>query len=195
MPLPPGSSPRPPCHRPSGPLVPGALLVLAALCALSLAPGAQPSAPGAACAEGPARQFDFWLGDWDVRLPDGAPAGRSRIERVAAGCALLEHWQGRGGFTGHSLNRYDPATGRWQQWWMDSSGGLLQLSGGWEEGQMRLRGETIEAQRPGQRRLERITWQPLPDGAVRQRWEQSADGGQTWQVVFDGRYLRRLPAS
>ncbi|WP_395702675.1 hypothetical protein [Aquabacterium sp.] len=144
-------------------------------------------APAAPCRDAPARQFDFWLGRWDVFLPDGSRAGANRIEAVAGGCALLEHWQGRGGFTGHSLNRYDPASARWQQWWVDSSGALLQLSGGWQDGRMVLSGESVEG---AQRRLERITWTPLPDGAVRQLWEQSTDGGRQWTVAFDGRYVR-----
>ena len=36
----------------------------------------------------------------------------------------------------------------------------------------------------------RITWTPGADGSVRQLWESSADGGTTWSVVFDGRYVR-----
>jgi hypothetical protein len=28
-------------------------------------------APGAACASAEHHQFDFWIGDWDVALPDG----------------------------------------------------------------------------------------------------------------------------
>ena len=34
-------------------------------------------------------------------------------------------------------------------------------------------------------------WQPLPDGRVRQLWESSKDGGETWTVAFDGYYARR----
>ena len=30
-----------------------------------------------------------------------------------------------------------------------------------------------------------------PDGTVRQLWESSADGGSTWQAVFDGLYRKK----
>ena len=33
------------------------------------------------CGTAPHRQFDFWLGEWEVRAPDGKLAGVNRIER------------------------------------------------------------------------------------------------------------------
>ena len=46
------------------------------------------------------RAFDFWVGEWRVtwKTPQGQPAeGRSSIQRVVAGCAIEEHWQGKDG--------------------------------------------------------------------------------------------------
>lgn len=37
----------------------------------------------------------------------------------------------------------------------------------------------------------RITFTPRPDGTVRQYWEVSRDGGQTWTGNFDGLYVRK----
>jgi hypothetical protein len=34
------------------------------------------------------REFDFWLGEWEVRTPDGKLAGTNRIEREHDGCVL-----------------------------------------------------------------------------------------------------------
>jgi hypothetical protein len=54
---------------------------------------------------------------------------------------------------------------------------------------MVLTGETV---RPGGvQQMERITWTPNADGTVRQHWEQSADGGKTWETAFDGLYRRK----
>ena len=39
--------------------------------------------------------------------------------------------------------------------------------------------------------INRITWTPLEDGRVRQRWQASGDGGETWTEVFDGYYQRK----
>ena len=36
--------------------------------------------------------------------------------------------------------------------------------------------------------LHRITWEPLESGEVRQTWDRSTDGGDTWSNLFDGLY-------
>ena len=146
--------------------------------------------PGQACESKPRRQFDFWLGDWDVRDPTGKIVGRNRITRVHGGCALEEQWSGNGGVTGSSLNAWDAERDRWHQTWVDNTGGLLQLDGGWKDDRMVLSGQDAPA--PGTPpTLQRISWQPLPDGRVRQLWEVSKDAGRTWTTAFDGTYSRR----
>jgi hypothetical protein len=146
--------------------------------------------PGQACESKARRQFDFWLGDWDVHDPSGKLVGRNRITRVHGGCALEEQWSGNGGVTGTSLNAYDPERDRWHQTWIDNTGGLLQLDGGWKDDRMVLVGQ--DAPSPGAPpTLQRISWQPLPDGRVRQLWEASKDAGRTWTTAFDGTYSRR----
>jgi len=72
------------------------------------------------------------------------------------------------------------------------SGGLLQLDGGFVNGAMVLRGESIAADASSKTTLQRITWTPQFDGRVRQLWESSADSGKTWSVVFDGMYSKRM---
>ena len=60
------------------------------------------------CGTAPYRQFDFWMGDWDVFAPEGKPAvGHSAVTLEQAGCLLVEHWIGVGGSTGTSFNYYD----------------------------------------------------------------------------------------
>jgi hypothetical protein len=152
------------------------------------------------CAQAPApppvnRDFDFWIGEWDVTTPDGRPAGSNRIEPVAGGRGLLEHWEGaaqpdgRPGVPGKSLNAYDPATQKWRQFWVGGGGAVLELAGGLADGNMVLVGE--RPLRDGRRQTNRITWTPKADGTVRQHWEQSLDGGSTWTTAFDGLYRRR----
>ena len=145
--------------------------------------------PGAACEAPARRQFDFWLGEWDVRDPSGKLVGRNRIARVHGGCALEEQWSGNGGVTGASLNAYDVDRNRWHQTWVDNSGGLLLLEGGFRDGRMVMSGQASTAAGAAPA-MQRISWQPLPDGRVRQLWESSADGS-AWTVVFDGYYTRR----
>ncbi len=134
------------------------------------------------------RQFDFWLGNWDVTTPDGKPAGTSTIESVAGRAGLLENWRDVDGSSGKSLNVYNPAKKQWQQLWVGSNGGVLELTGGLAGGRMVLKDEHDVH---GRHVTERITWTPNADGTVRQLWEQSTDSGRTWVTVFDGLYRRR----
>jgi len=136
--------------------------------------------------------FDFWLGNWAVTTPDGKPAGTNRIESIAGGYALLENWTGdpaAGGGTGKSLNAFNPAKKQWQQFWVGSGSGVLELAGGLDaQGRMVLSGERTTH---SGRVIDRITWTPNADESVRQLWDESSDGGKTWQVVFDGHYVKR----
>jgi hypothetical protein len=164
------------------------LLTLLALLALPLSaqtPGAPPVLPPES------RQFDFWIGEWDVTTPDGKPAGSSRIERIANGAGLLENWTGYPaptGGNGKSLNAYNAAKKQWQQFWVGNGGGVLELAGGLVEGNMVLAGEHEVR---GRHLIEKISWTPNPDGSVRQHWEQSRDDGKTWTTAFDGLYRKK----
>ena len=138
---------------------------------------------------GSVRDFDFWIGEWDVFGPQGKQAGTNSITQLLDGGAIAEHWHGTGGVEGHSINAYDAKTDRWHQTWVDSTGGFLLLDGGLVDGSMVLEGsEPGTDGAPPQR--QRITWTPGPDG-VRQHWETSDDDGTSWQTAFDGRYRTR----
>lgn len=145
-----------------------------------------PSQP--ACDAPEHRQFDFWLGRFEVRTPEDRLAGHNRIEATLGGCALTEHWTGARGSEGRSLNFYDRNDSRWHQVWIDDAGEPLYLSGGLVDGSMVLTGETPASD--GGTLRQRITWTPLEDGRVRQHWQASKDGGETWQTLFDGYYAR-----
>ena len=129
------------------------------------------------------RQFDFWLGDWDVTSA-AAPGttSRNRIMLVNDGCTLREEYTTPSGYAGTSLNFYDAARKRWHQTWIDNQGGALYLEGGIEDGAMVMRTSGDAAN------VQRITWSRLADGRVRQHWEATTDGGKTWTTAFDGRY-------
>ena len=161
-----------------------ALLVLPAAIAAA-------QAPPAPCRAAEYRQFDFWVGEWDVYLPDGSKAGENRIEAINGGCGLLENWSGRGGSVGKSLNAYDRDDGRWHQTWIDNTGGLLVIAGGLVDRRMVLSSGQGDAGAAPPRMQQRISWTPNDDGSVRQLWESSADAGKTWTMQFDGKYVHR----
>jgi hypothetical protein len=165
--------------------------MLSALILLALAQSAAP-APDATtrCPAAEHRQFDFWIGDWDVRGPQGQLLGHNRITSILGGCALQEEWSSAGGkVLGVSINAYDPADRRWHQAWVDTGPSRLALVGGIVDGRMVMEQRT--AKPGGATDVQRVTWGPLPDGRLRQHWEASADGGKTWKTAFDGYYSRR----
>ncbi len=135
------------------------------------------------------RQFDFWLGEWNVQDTNGQQAGTSSILNVAEGCIIFENWTNARGQTGKSLNFYNREKGKWQQTWVGHDGGVLELAGEYKDGAMRYAGETIT--KDGKKTLEKLTFFNLSTGRIRQLWEQSTDEGKTWVVTFDGLYLRR----
>lgn len=134
------------------------------------------------------RQFDFWLGTWDV-MAAGKPAGTNRIEPVMKGCGLLEQWTSARGGHGTSLNFYDRRTKTWSQAWIDEGGNALHLAGTFADGKMVLASAPRKTDSGVD--VQRITWSKNPDATVRQVWESSTDGGKTWTVAFDGTYTAR----
>ena len=137
------------------------------------------------------RQFDFWIGHWDVFGVNGDLVGHSRIESVSDGCGISEHWTGARGSRGVSYNAWDPGSGQWHQFWVgNTSGDVLYLEGGIVEGSMLLQGVRRGAV-SGKPQLQRISWTPNADGTVRQHWQQSDDNGASWTTAFDGLYRRK----
>ena len=127
------------------------------------------------------RQFDFWLGSWLVRKPDGTVVGTNEISRISGSCAVREQWSGKTGNTGMSLSYYDPTDKKWHQDWVGSDGHILHLEGG-------LAGNDMVLSHVAGANVDRVAWTPLPDGKVKQVWELSTDGGRTWKSAFIGIY-------
>ena len=141
------------------------------------------------CAEGPFREFDFWVGEWDVRDASGKTAGVNTISSEENGCVLIERWRSAAGGTGQSYNYYDPAARKWKQLWV-GLGILLHMEGAFSNGSMRLEGP-LQYLGQGRSTILRGTWSKLDDGRLRQHFEESTDGGTTWTTWFDGYYTRR----
>jgi hypothetical protein len=166
----------------------GLFFALAQAASPSPAAPAPPPSPGAQCQSAPYRQFDFWIGEWDVtnmKPPAGRtpPVSKSRISRVLDGCAVLEEYETANGYAGKSLNFHDGKSGKWHQVWIDNGGAPLFLEGAMEGSAMVMRDRSDP--------VNRITWSPVEGGKIRQHWEISRDGGRTWQTSFDGMYTPR----
>ena len=135
------------------------------------------------------REFDFWLGEWNVHTPNGTFAGNNKIEKTQAGCAVVEHWVSAAGNPGMSINYFDIATNEWVQVWSSAGGIQINIRGGLTDDGMMLDGQ-INYVSNGTSAPFRGLWTLLPDGRVRQFFEQSDDGGETWAPWFEGFYTK-----
>src|SRR5262245_50095206 len=178
------------------------LLAPATLCAQS-APAAAPAPKPFDCSAPQHRQFDFWIGEWDVvPNPDTIPAGTpppapgqkpasNVVVRAHDGCVLIENWNA-GAQTGQRFNIYDRASRRWHQTWVDNSGGLHEYWGALEGANMVFHGEVPlgPASRFAGRRTIRLTFFPLGPDKVRQ-FSESLNMDGTWTMNYDLIYTRR----
>jgi len=135
------------------------------------------------------RQFDFWLGDWDVSSPEGTVVGKNSITVENGDCWVHEHWAGGLGGNGESFNYYNATTKKWHQTWVDDQGAIAEFDGDFRDGAMRLEGYREGATH--ERIPARLTLTPLPNGTVRQLGENSTDGGKTWTVLYDFIYAKK----
>jgi len=157
------------------------------LCLLLLATTAGGQDQASPCSSPEARQFDFWVGNWTVHANDKV-AGHNNISSMHNGCTIFEQYEAASSpYEGKSFNYYDSNDGKWHQIWVDSSGLRLHLSGEYADGKMVLSGARLK---DGAKMIDRITWHNNGDGTVRQVWEVSGDDGKTWEMAFDGRYVR-----
>lgn len=140
-----------------------------------------------ACCSEQHRQFDFWLGKWEVFNPAGKKVGENTITQVQGKCVLQEDWVSNQ--TGTSYNYYDPNDSTWNQLYLDNQGTILALKGRFEDHKMILWSDKVKGQNGEYRN--RIIWQLLPDGSVSQKWDIVALNGQVISVAFDGIYRKK----
>lgn len=131
----------------------------------------------------PARQFDFWVGDWEVKDKQGKIVGKNTIQKLEKGCLLYESWTSADGGTGKSFNFYDREIKKWRQVYVDDFGNSTLFIGEFKDGSMRYEAEKTGAD--GKKYLSKLTFTPLDKTQVRQYGEYSNDGGKTWVITFD----------
>lgn len=134
------------------------------------------------------RQFDFWVGEWDV-TENGRKIATSSIQRIVGSCVIFENYAEGDDYTGKSFNFFDATLGKWRQTWVDARGNVSEFAGAYSDGAMRFEGESHLQN--GRRVLRRLTFFNLGADRVRQYSERSVDDGKTWSVGYDYIYLRR----
>jgi len=149
------------------------------------------------CSSPDARQFDFWLGEWNLTWPavqtggeEGETlTGTNRITRLFGECVIEENFAtSDGGFLGRSLSVYDETAGLWRQTWVDSSGGYLVFTGTFDEERMELRTEPVE--RDGVQAINRMVFDDIAPDSLLWSWQTSSDQGATWRDLWTVSYRR-----
>jgi tetratricopeptide (TPR) repeat protein len=143
------------------------------------------------CSDDPERRkFDFWAGDWTVTTAGGTVVGSSAVQVINGGCSLLENWTSARGSTGKSLNSFNPRISKWQQYWVDQTGGVTEYRDSeWRNGSLSFLAQS--QQQNGAPLLQRLTFSAVSDSVVRQHAERSTDSGKTWSTTYDFYYHRR----
>jgi hypothetical protein len=160
------------------------LVLTGLIAALALIPTTTtPAAPPAGV-----RQFDFWIGAWDLSWEGGS--GTNTITRELDGAVVMENFAAVQGspLKGISVSVFNTGTGKWHQTWVDNQGGYLDFTGGMEGDQMVL---SRRANVQGRDVVQRMVWYNITADALDWKWERSDDDGKTWTVAWKIHYTRR----
>ena len=173
--------------------------VLAAATWLGSSAGAdEPGFPVAPDLPEPSRQFDFWVGEWDVNLrtiqEDGSwkdtIAAEARIYPILEGKAVLELWDSQP-IKGFSLRYFDPDEENWVLWlnWPGPDrSGSSSLEGSFRHG----RGEftSTRTDPEGNEILQVYTFSDVTPTSLRWDDAYSKDGGRTWSRQWIMKFSR-----
>lgn len=153
--------------------------------------GAAFSQADCACCTEHHKQFNFWIGEWNVYDTLGNKVGENSIVKLEDDCIVNEHWRGTQGSSGRSYNYYDPSDSTWNQVWIDNNGGNLMLKGKAEKNKMTLTSVSLKEKKINSN-SNRITWTKNKNGTVTQVWEILDKDKQVIKVAFYGIYQKKL---
>jgi hypothetical protein len=134
------------------------------------------------------RQFDFWVGDWDV-FAGNVQTGTSHVERILGDCVIYENWTDRFGSQGKSFNKYNQSLKRWEQYWVDENGATSFFYGNIEGKDLVYLSDVVQPD--GSKAVRKLTFFDQGPEKVRQFSQLSTDSGKTWTTEYDFTYVRR----
>jgi hypothetical protein len=146
------------------------------------------------CSTEKAKQFDFWIGTWDLEWVDAQgqkQKGTNTINKILGGCVIEENFStvGANPYLGKSHSVYDAASGKWKQTWVDSGGGYLDFRGGFDGGTMTLSREGTDPK--GNKIMQRMVFSEIRNDSILWDWESSADNGKTWKNNWKINYKKK----
>ena len=103
---------------------------------------------------------------------------------------VLEEYTTPSGYSGRSLNAYDPERKRWEQFWVDNMAGVHHYIGQARDGNMYYEAESVRFPELPQPVKVKMTFFNKGPDEVRQLIEQSTDG-TSFTTLYDLTYRRR----
>jgi len=134
----------------------------------------------------PERQFDFWLGEWDLTWGEDGKA-TNHVLRVMNNKIIQENFTAPD-LNGMSVSSYDRERSVWCQTWVDSTGAYLDFTGKFEDGKMMLTRDAIVR---GEACKQRMVWFNIEANQFDWNWERSDDYGTTWRALWEIKYKRK----
>ncbi|HNQ13559.1 MAG TPA: hypothetical protein PKM16_10165 [Bacteroidia bacterium] len=145
------------------------------------------------CCKDEYKEFDFWLGEWEVFDVEGKKVGNSQISKSERNCILFEKWTSVGDHTGSSINFFDQKNYEWNQVWVDNNGLILKLKGGLiANGIIQMSSELLQNDQ-GLNFKNSIRWTLQEDGTVKQQWDMTDENLESFKTLFIGIYKAKKP--
>jgi hypothetical protein len=135
------------------------------------------------------KQFDFWLGDWNVYDTNNKLIGTNTIVKMPNACAMQENWSStQSASKGTSYNYYNAIDKSWNQVWIDNAGGSLVLKGTYKNNKMILKSKLITGKKGDY--YNQVTWFKNSNGSVTQLWELLDINNTSFNEIFRGTYKK-----
>jgi hypothetical protein len=90
---------------------------------LGFLPRAHGAVDAVPCVTNPdSKALDFWLGEWTVAAPGGAPNATSKVTLELGKCLVVERWDGGRGHAGENFFAYSADDKSWHGMFADNEG-------------------------------------------------------------------------
>lgn len=161
---------------------------------------AQADAPAKRPCELPeGKQFDFWVGEWDLSWPagQGGPGedqpgkGTNSVKKILGDCVVQENFaKSATSYKGMSVSAYKPKLGAWQQTWVDTDGNYLLFTGHFKDGVMEL--HSPKRKMPDGKILSfRMIFKNISADSFDWSYQASKDDEKTWKDNWNIHYQRK----
>lgn len=139
--------------------------------------------------------FHFWIGTWEGTWDEGLGEKGKAVNTVSLILneqAIQENFEitegSSKGFKGTSISAYIPKMQTWKQNWFDSQGAYFDFTAEVIGKQKMFVTQVTE--KDGKKHQQRMVFHDIENNSFTWDWEQTQDGGKTWQLTWRIFYKR-----